>query len=92
MEVFIISETVIIVLEDGRFISMHLADTDSHTEGCDAAIDYILYNRYFEELDGGQMDYSSGEKGYQCVKDAVRDVLGFALSVSLTNLPKYYCV
>lgn len=53
-------DTLLIVLADGRFLEMQFANgCDFYTEGCDAAVDYTLYDRFHEEIDGGQMDYAS---------------------------------
>ena len=63
------SGTIWIVLEDGRIMTMHGAESDFYTEGCDAAIDYTLFDRFCEEIDGGQMDYCSEEKQYGHIRD-----------------------
>ena len=34
--------TIWIVLEDGRIMTLHKAEPDFYTEGCDASIDYTL--------------------------------------------------
>mgnify|MGYP003372408966 CR=1 FL=1 len=83
----------LLLLQDGRFLEMQfIDDCDFYTEGCDAAIDYTLYNRYHEEIDGGQMDYLSAKKNYGKIQEAVKDVLDFALDLRGKDLPKYYII
>lgn len=77
-----------IVLETGNFIELHTADTDFYSEGCDSAIDYTLYDQNYQEIDGGQMDYSSQKKNYEKTEDAIPDVIMFALGVK--KVPNYY--
>ena len=37
--------TIWIVLEDGRIMTLHKAEPDFYTEGCDASIDYTQIGR-----------------------------------------------
>ncbi len=85
-------DTIWIVLGDGRIISMHGAEPNFYTQGCDAAIDYTLFDQFCEEIDGGQMDYCSKEKQYGHIRDAVPDLLEFALSLNGAGTPNYYFI
>ena len=40
--------TIWIVLEDGRIMTLHKAEPDFYTEGCDASIDYTLFDKFFK--------------------------------------------
>lgn len=83
----------VLVLQDGRFLEIQFADScDFYMEGCDAAIDYTLYDRFHEEIDGGQMDYSSAEKKYETIQAAADDILDFVLGLQGKDLPKYYII
>lgn len=86
-------ENLCLLLQDGRFLEMQFVDScDFYTEGCDAAIEYTLYDKYHEEIDGGQMDYSSSEKDYKTIRDTADDVLDFALNLYGAPAPKYYVI
>lgn len=86
-------DTLLIVLVDGRFLEMQFADgCDFYSEGCDAAVDYTLYDRFHEEIDGGQMDYASDEKKYGCIRDAIADLIDFALDLQGGATPAYYVI
>lgn len=84
--------TIWIVLEDGRIMTLHKAESDFYAEGCDASIDYTLFDRFFEEIDGGQMDYCMEEKEYGHIRDVVPDLLEFALELNGKNVPNYYFI
>lgn len=86
------SGTIWIVLEDGRIMTMHGAESDFYTEGCDAAIDYTLFDRFCEEIDGGQMDYCSEEKQYGHIRDVIPDLLEFVLEPNGNRMPNYYFI
>lgn len=79
-----------ILLETGEIIKMRFAECDFYVDGCDAAIDYTLYDKYHREVDGGQMDYCSDKKDYKSICDAIKDVMNFAISNSGSmELPSY---
>lgn len=86
------SDTIWIVLEDGRIMTLHGADPDFYTEGCDASIDYTLFDRFCEEIDGGQMDYCSEEKQYGHIRDVILDLLEFVLELNGNKTPDYYFI
>lgn len=86
------SDTIWIVLEDGRIMTMHGAEPDFYAEGCDAAIDYTLFDQFCEEIDGGQMDYRAEDKKYGHIKDVVPDILEFALNLNGARMPDYYFI
>ena len=52
------SDAIWIVLEDGRIMTIQGAEPDFYTEGCDASIDYTLFDQFCEEIDGGQMEFA----------------------------------
>lgn len=84
--------TIWIVLEDGRIMTMHKSEPDFSAEGFDASIDYTLFDQFCEEIDGGQMDYCEEEKQYQHIKDVVPDLLEFALDLNGRRAPRYYFI
>ncbi len=43
------SDAIWIVLEDGRIMTMQGAEPDFYTEGCDASIDYTLFDKFFKK-------------------------------------------
>ena len=85
-------DAVRLVLARGEFLEFIFAECDFHTEGCDSAIDYTLYDGNYEEKDGGQMDYSSEKTNYENLEDAIPDIIMFALSISRENIPSYYII
>jgi hypothetical protein len=86
------SDEIWIVLEDGRIMSMQGAEPDFYTEGCDASVDYTLFDQFCEEIDGGQMDYRAEEKAYKHIRDVIPDLLEFALGLSGQKTPNYYFI
>ena len=84
--------TIWIVLEDGRIMTLHKAEPDFYTEGCDASIDYTLFDKFFKEIDGGQMDYCKEEKQYTHISDVIPDLLEFALDLNGSRMPRYYFI
>ena len=73
-------EIVVKVTVDGQEMYVHMQYSSNPPAGddCDACIDYTVYDLEGNELDGGNMDYKS-EEGYASIKDAIEDVLEFAL-------------
>lgn len=86
------SDAIWIVLEDGRIMTIQGAEPDFYTEGCDASIDYTLFDQFCEEIDGGQMDYCAEEKKYKYIRDVVPDILEFALDLNGARTPNYYFI
>ena len=43
------SDAIWIELEDGRIMTIQGAEPDFYTEGCDASIDYTLFDQFCEE-------------------------------------------
>lgn len=79
-------EIVVKVTVDGQevYVQMQYSCNPSATEGCDACIDYTVYDLEGNELDGGNMDYKS-EEGYASIKDAIEDVLDFAFDSNVLD-------
>lgn len=69
----------IILLNNGCYLYLQFSDNDDLCEGCDACIDYTLYDSEKNAIDGGQMDYVSDEcETYEDgVHEAINDVLYF---------------
>ncbi len=86
------SDAIWIVLEDGRIMTIQGAEPDFFAEGCDASIDYTLFDQFCEEIDGGQMDYCAEEKKYGHIRDVVPDILEFALDLNGSRTPNYYFI
>lgn len=85
-------DMVRLVLATGEFLEYGFTECDFYTEGCDSAIDYTLYDGNHEEKDGGHMDYCSAEANYKELKDAIPDIIMFALDLSRENIPNYYII
>lgn len=75
-------QTVYLVTDrTGRdtFLAMQWSDNEAASENCDACVAYWVFDGgMLTELDGGEMDYDSGEKAYVVLADALDDVLDFA--------------
>lgn len=76
--------TVLFVVQpkDGGKVYLKFWDSDNEaaTENCDSCIGYTVYDYGTEkEIDGGEMDYASNEKAWESIRDAVDDVMDFAL-------------
>ena len=69
---------VVIKLENGCYLAMQFSMNSAVSEGCDACIDYTLYDSDKNEIDGGNMDYNEYKAGYKHIIDAIPDVIEFA--------------
>lgn len=81
-----------LILATGEFLECGFTECDFHTDGCDSAIGYTLYDGNYEEKDGGHMDFSSERAHYKNLEDAVPDIIMSALGISRENIPKYYII
>ncbi len=74
-----------------RFLVLQWSDNPAESENCDSCIAYWLFDGDMEsEIDGGEMDYDSGEAGYMALPDAVSDVAGFAWPEPLPRIRSIY--
>lgn len=81
---------VIVKLEDGKYLHMQFGESEFTHEGCDMYVDFTLYDPDKSEVDGGQMDFNSGECDYESILDTINDTIAFALVVSENDkLPLY---
>lgn len=86
-------DILLIVLEDGHFLEMQFAEKCSfHIDGCDAAIDYTLYDRFYEKEDSGRMGYMADKKNYGCIQDAAADMIKYVLRLHGGLVPTYYII
>lgn len=66
--------------QDRVYLKFWDSDNEAATEGCDSCIGYSVYDCNTErEIDGGEMDYDSESKNWASIRDAVEDVMDFAL-------------
>lgn len=84
-------DIMILILETGEFLKFQFSETSFLLKGCDESIDYTLYNQFYQEKDGGQMDYCSSEKNYSKLEDAIPDIISFALNTD-ENTPGYHII
>ena len=77
-------EIVIQVKEKENIIHIQFSDAGAVEEGCDECIDYTVFGKDFKEVDGGQMDYNSGEKQYNNIRDVIPDIIDFIYDEKLT--------
>lgn len=71
-------DEVVVKVENGDYVHLWFSSNESATEGCDACIDYEVYDENLKETDlGGGMDYNSAGKYTESIEEAIEDVLDF---------------